>query len=224
MSIPSFHGACHLDDARMPDGSYKDLVGGWHDAGDYNKYNGYTPESVYALAFAYDHRRDFFNQFDRDANGQADILEEAVWGAEFLEKCINPETLDMIATISSGYGYWGKPEKETDNLPKTGDERRVRDNRVNASACMPGFALLGKYIPKYLDIAERLYEKHGGNMSAILALYNATQKQVYRDAARKRAETLLPKDKQSQLWVQLAGQQALIFILKLLLMAQKRIL
>lgn len=195
MSIPSFHGACHLDDARMPDGSYKDLAGGWHDAGDYNKYNGYTPESVYALAFAYDNRKVFFDKLDQDKNGKADILDEALWGAEFLEKCINPETLDMIATISSGYGYWGKPEKESDNLPGTGDERRVRENMVNASACMPGFALLGKYIPKYLAIAERLYQKYGGNMPVILALYRATQKQLYRDAARERAETLLPKDK-----------------------------
>ena len=103
----------------------------------------------------------------------------------------------MIATISSGYSYWGKPEKETDNLPGTGDERHVRDNMVNASACIPGFALLGKYIPKYLDIAEHLYEKHGGNMQTILALYSATQKQVYRDAARKGAETLLPKGKKT---------------------------
>jgi len=161
----------------------------------YHKYNGYTPESVYALAFAYDNRRDFFDKFDQDKNGKADILDEAVWGAEFLEKCINPETLDMIATISSGYGYWGKPEKETDNLPGTGDERRVRDNRVNASACIPGFTLLGKYIPKYLAMAERLYQKHGSNMPVILALYSATQKQIYREATRKRAETLLSTDK-----------------------------
>jgi hypothetical protein len=195
MSIPTFHGVCHLDDARMPDGSHKDLAGGWHDAGDYNKYNGYTPESVYALAFAYDNRRDFFNQFDRDKNGQADILDEAVWGAEFLEKCINIKTMDMISTISSGYGYWGRPDKETDNLPGTGDERSVRGNMVNASACTSGFALLGKYIPKYLDIAEKLYQKHGGNMQTILALYNATQKQIYREQASKRAQSLLPRNK-----------------------------
>ena len=209
--IPSFHGACHLDDARMPDGSYKDLAGGWHDAGDYNKYNGYTPESVYALAFAYDNRRDFFNQFDRDANGKADILDEAVWGAEFLEKCISPETLDMIATISSGYGYWGKPEKETDNLLQTGDERPIRDNRVNASSCTPGFALLGKYIPKYLDMAERLYQKHGGNMASILALYSATQKQAYRDAARKHAQMLLSNEKTNTTGFRELAQYAIAF-------------
>ena len=193
-AIPSFHATCHLDDARMPDGSYKDLSGGWHDAGDYNKYNGYTPESVYALVFAYDHRKAFFDQFDRDGNGRADILDEAVWGATFLEKCIHPDSLDMIATISSGYGYWGKPEEETDNQLRTGDERPIRGGMTNASSCTRGFALLGKYIPHYLPIAERIYQKYGANMTELLALYNATQKGVYRDAAKKCAQALLQKD------------------------------
>lgn len=195
VAVPSFHAACHLDDARMPDGSHRDLSGGWHDAGDYNKYNGYTPESVYALAFAYDRRKTFFDQFDRDENGQSDILDEAIWGAKFLEKCINPKSFDMVATISSGYGYWGKPEDETDNRPGTGDERPVRGDMRDASVCTRGFALLGKYVPHYLAIAERLYEKRGGTMPELLALYSATQKDIYRDAAKKRAETLVQKAK-----------------------------
>ena len=197
MAIPSFHAACHLDDAKMPDGSHRDLTGGWHDAGDYNKYNGYTPESVYALAFAYDRRKEFFDRFDRDGNGRADILDEALWGAKFLDKCIDHDTLEMVGAVSSGYGYWGKPEKETDNEPGTGDERAVRDDKGSASACLSGLALLGKYVPEYLTTAERIYEKHGGNMQVILALHSATQKQIYHDTARKRAELLLPKDKNS---------------------------
>jgi hypothetical protein len=193
MAIHSFHAACHLDDARMPDGNYRDLSGGWHDAGDYNKYNGYTPESVYALAFAYDHRKSFFDRYDRDGNGRADILDEAIWGAQFLEKCMNPDSLDMIGTISSGYGYWGKPEDETDNLVGTGDERPVRGGMANASACTQGFALLGKYVPHYLTLVERIYQKRDADMSGLLALYNATGKDIYRDAAKKRAEALLQK-------------------------------
>ncbi len=210
-AVPSFHAACHLDDAKMPDGSQRDLAGGWHDAGDYNKYNGYTPESVYALAFAYDRRRDFFDRFDRDENGRADILDEALWGAKFLDKCINPDTLEMVGTISSGYGYWGRPEKETDNLPGTGDERPVRDGMRSASACTPGLALVGKYVPEYLTTAERLYDKHAGNMQVILALHSATGKQVYRDAARKRAESLLPKDKNSAAGFRELAEYAMAF-------------
>ncbi|MHC4568788.1 MAG: glycoside hydrolase family 9 protein [Planctomycetota bacterium] len=210
-AVPSFHAACHLDDAKMPDGSHRDLTGGWHDAGDYNKYNGYTPESVYALAFAYDRRKGFFDKFDRDRNARADILDEALWGARFLGKCIDPDTLELVGTISSGYGYWGKPEKETDNVRKTGDERRVSNDKSNASACTPGLALLGKYVPEYLSTAERLYEKHGGNMQAILALYSATQKQLYRDAARKHAESMLPKDENSAAGFRELAEYALAF-------------
>lgn len=190
-AVPGFHAACHLDDARTEDGEHRDLAGGWHDAGDYNKYNGYTPESVYALALAYDRRPDFFDQFDRDQNGQADILDEAAWGAAFLKKCLDPQTLDLVNSVSSGYGYWGRPESETDNVPGTGDERPVRAGKGNASACTGGFALLGKYMPEYLAMAQRLYQKYDGDMSATLALYNATEEPTYRQAAKKRAEGLL---------------------------------
>lgn len=189
--VPGFHKTCHLDDAVMPDGTYKDLAGGWHDAGDYNKYSGYTPESLYALAYTYEHRKEFFDKYDRDSNGRADILDEAEWGAKFLKKCIDMDTGKFISTISSGYGYWGTPDKETDNVPKTGDERLVKQVSTDASACITGFALLGKYLPEYLVMAERLYEKHPGNMQTMLALYNATGESKYRDAAEKLAVRLL---------------------------------
>lgn len=190
-AVPGFHAACHLDDARTEGGDQKDLAGGWHDAGDYNKYNGYTPESVYALVLVYDRRVDFFDHFDRDGNDKADILDEALWGAAFLKKCLNRETLELVNTISSGYGYWGTPDSETDNKPGTGDERPLRAGQGNAAACTAGFALLGKYAPEYLALAEHLYQKYGGDMSTILALYSATEESTYREAAEKRAEQLL---------------------------------
>lgn len=197
MAVPGFHAACHLDDAKMPDGSYKDLSGGWHDAGDYNKYNGYTPESMYALISAYDRRKEFYDQFDDDKNGKVDILDEALWGAQYLKKCIDPKTLEMTGTISSGYRYWGKPEAETDNLPNTGDERPLRDLNGDPSFCISGFALLGKHLSdkSYVDLAERLYRKHGGNMDKLLALYSATQDEEYHKLAVKRAEQLLSEAK-----------------------------
>jgi hypothetical protein len=202
-AIPFFHPACHLDDAKMPDGSTKDLVGGWHDAGIYDKHNGLTSGALHALILAYDRRKDFFDQFDSDENGRADILDEAEWGAKYLQKCIDPETLEMmggiVASLGAGKYVWGRPEEQTDNIPKTGDERPVYDaGKGHASACIPGFAMLGKHLPdgqKYIDFAERLYQNEGGrgSIDQILALYNATQKQEYRDAARKRAKMLLSK-------------------------------
>ena len=112
IAVPGFHAACHLDDARMPDGTHRDLSGGWHDAGDYNKYCGFTPETFYALAVAYHRQPRLFDQWDRNHNGRADILDEALWGAEFLLKALDRESLDLVVnTISTGYRYWGEPQK-----------------------------------------------------------------------------------------------------------------
>jgi len=201
--IPGFHAACHLDDAKMPDGSHRDLTGGWHDAGDYNKYNGLTPEAVYALVQAYHCKPELYDQWDRDENGLADILDEAIWGARFVQKMLDPDRLELLDSVFSGYGYWGPPEGETDNLPKTGDERPVRPGRGNPAYCIPGFALLGhalktsgqpetaEYGQQLIDLAVRFYEKIGGGIDRLIPLFEATGGQRYRDLAQQRAEGLL---------------------------------
>ncbi len=198
MAIPGFHAACHLDDARMPDGSHRDLSGGWHDAGDYNKYNGYTPESFYALILAYDRKKEFFDQFDRDKDGVCDLLDEAVWGAKFLMKCLDNDTLKLIGTISTGYGYWDAPGKETDNQPGKGNDRPVRDGFGNRPAhLVSAFALLGKNVPSgkpYLDLAERLYGTHGGGIKELIHLYRATNNTTYKTALDQRISSTLSAD------------------------------
>jgi hypothetical protein len=201
-AIPFVHPACHLDDAKMPDGSIRDLVGGWHDAGIYDKHNGLISGAVHSMVTAYDRRKDFFDQFDVDENGRADILDEAEWGAKYLYKCIDQETLVMMGGIVKSLGKgkfkWGRPD-HTDNIPQTGDERPVYDaKKRHASWCISGFAMLGKYLPdgkKYIDLAERAYRDKGGEggMGQVLALYSATQKEEYREAARKQAKKLLAK-------------------------------
>ncbi len=205
IEVPGFHAACHLDDARLPDGSWKDLTGGWHDAGDYNKYIGLTPEAVSALVFAYHSKSEMFDGWDRDGNGRADILDEAWWGARFVRKMLNVDSLDLRESIFSGYRYWGPPEKETDNRPGTDDDRPVRQGKGNPTHCVAAFALLGKYLAddtvesprtakvgrEYIDIARRMYEKWGGGMQSLIALYEATGDERHRRVARHRAEELL---------------------------------
>lgn len=119
-AVPGFHTACHLDDSTSPDGTQFDCWGGWHDAGDYNKYHN-APyvlglEHVYAMA------RAAFDADDVDGNGRADLLDEIVWGADHARRMI-AEDGSTRGGITTGYGYWGPPEMETDNLPGTGDER-----------------------------------------------------------------------------------------------------
>jgi hypothetical protein len=203
MEVPGFHAACHLDDAKLADGTFRDLTGGWHDAGDYNKYNGLTPEAVYALAWAYHQRRDLYASGDRDGNRVPDILDEASWGARFVEKMIDLDTLELLESVSSGYRYWGPPEAESDNLPGTGDERPVRPGRGDPTYCAAAFALLGKaltdtaepdavsYGERLVELAERMFERHGGGMMTLVALLEATGNKRYRDLARENAKSLL---------------------------------
>nr|MDO8115355.1 glycoside hydrolase family 9 protein [Candidatus Sigynarchaeota archaeon] len=143
----SGHHACHLDDAMIFNGSslvYKNLTGGWHDAGDYNKYNSwyYTQWRVTrALADAWLDYKTTYSAFqDRYDSNAPDIIDEMLWGATYLLKCIDtvgikPTTRGLIihnihdwnyaSNRSAGASYWGPPDRNTDNIPNTGDERIV---------------------------------------------------------------------------------------------------
>lgn len=204
-AIPGFHAACHLDDARMPDGSHRDFSGAWHDAGDYNKYCGFTPESCYSLALAYHRKPALFRQWDRDGNGRADLLDEAIWGADFLLKAIDPASLELVAgTISTGYRYWDEPQKETDNVPGNRDDRPVTQVGGDRTWCAAALALTGAAVRTLGDtnrgesmirLATRLYEKIGGNLETLAALYSATRERRYLDAVRAQVEHLLQQPK-----------------------------
>ena len=200
-AVPGFHAACHLDDARLPDGTHRDLSGGWHDAGDYNKYCGFTPESVYALAVAYHRQPRLFQQWDRDHNGIPDIVDEARWGAEYLVKLMNVDTLELtINTISTGYRYWGAPERETDGLPGNADDRRVTQLGSDPTWYSAALALTGAALrecgaetrgSQLIQLAVRLHAKLGGGMETLTALYAATGQPSYRERARHQAADLL---------------------------------
>jgi Glycosyl hydrolase family 9/Cellulase N-terminal ig-like domain len=145
------HGPCHLDDANFAanhsdPNSWRNLTGGWFDAGDYNKYNGYTLLSVYSLAQAFDENPSFFSTSDRKStypntsyamhhsDSIPDIIEEAIWGADFLVKCINPNG-SMVGKVGSNdvhgwYGYTGIPEMETDGDPNTPLDNRKYDEQA----------------------------------------------------------------------------------------------
>ena len=200
-AVPGFHAACHLDDARMPDGTHRDLAGGWHDAGDYNKYFGFTPETFYALAVAYHRQPSFFAQWDHDRNGRADALDEALWGAQFLVKALDPDSLELVAdAIFAGYRYWGPPEQETDNQPGNRDDRPVTHRGGDRTWCAAGFALTGAALKQagdvargdeYVRLAVRLHEKTGGGLETLGALWAATGDAKYRQAAQAQVAQVL---------------------------------
>ncbi len=143
--VPGYEGheACHLDDGLWFNGTewvYKDLSGGWHDAGDYNKYTEdpyNTQYSAFALSFSYFLVPEFWDSIpSRYETDAPDIVDECVWGARFLQKLLVQDISGKIRALNgifsvnsegeySRFGYWKEPAGETDNIPGTGDERKV---------------------------------------------------------------------------------------------------
>lgn len=203
MEIPGFHKACHLDDAASEDGSKQfNLVGGWHDAGDYNKYH--NSPYVLGLVTAYTLQPERFSQQDEDGNGWSDFLDEIVWGAEHIERMVTQDG-SVHAGITSGYGYWNAPELETDNVPGTGDERRTRGPDTGGdpsehAAALAKVARLTKQV-HFAETAERSLrwslekgQKGIHQLSTAIDLYGATGKKEYESLARELFTILGPGD------------------------------
>ncbi len=86
------HPACHILPAHFFDDhkKNKDVAGGWHDAGDYNKFVPTTAVSAAFLLYLYDFLPEKFSDgqlnIPESHNGIPDILDEARWGLLWLLK------------------------------------------------------------------------------------------------------------------------------------------
>ena len=88
------HGPCHLEDAFLDfvGGGHakKDLSGGWHDAGDYNKYTLNAAFTVGVMLQAWDHFGDTLRAVRLDipesSNATPDFLDEVRWELDWLLK------------------------------------------------------------------------------------------------------------------------------------------
>jgi outer membrane protein assembly factor BamB len=194
MAIPGFHGACHLDDAVSADGKRQyTLWGGWHDAGDYNTYDNVP--YVLGLVTAYGVRKDAFDRQDEDQNGVGDFLDEILWGGEHTRRMIAPDG-SAYGEITAGYEFWGPAERETDNIPGTGDERPIRGMETgnDASRHAAAMAKIATYVSDkapWVEAAQRALEwalknnKRGPlPFAAAVNLYAATQDEKYAALAK----------------------------------------
>ena len=83
---------CHVNDAPFFDNPERSLnvTGGWHDAGDYNKFTVNTALSAGLLLYAYESNKNAFldNQLGipESGNGIPDLLDEVRWALEWLLK------------------------------------------------------------------------------------------------------------------------------------------
>ncbi|WP_168735932.1 glycoside hydrolase family 9 protein [Cohnella fermenti] len=136
-SAKLYHEAGHLDDAASEDGTtHYDLTGGWYDAGDYGKYAGNQWVAA-ELALAYVRHADAAAvKYDNDSNGIPDLVDEAVFGSEYLIKFA--DQLGGALYDLKNNASFVHPEKSTDNVNGTADDRRLSGLGVAGSAKAAG--------------------------------------------------------------------------------------
>ena len=134
---PFLRDSCHTHDgytlygekAGIPDSTYIDVSGGWHDASDYLQYSATSANATYHLLAAY---RDFPNVFmdEKQANGlngkngMADVLDEAKWGLDWLLK-MNPSPTIMFNQLGDDRDHQGMRIPKEDSFYGRGFERPV---------------------------------------------------------------------------------------------------
>jgi len=86
------YAICHLDDAPYYDNQqqYKEVRGGWHDAGDHNKFTVNTSLSAALLMYMYANNPSTFRDgqlgIPESGNAIPDILDEISWALRWLHK------------------------------------------------------------------------------------------------------------------------------------------
>ncbi len=113
---PYFNDSCHQHDGFIVDhptrtGEVIDARGGWHDATDYLQYTTTSANAVYHLLLAWkDHPEVYGDACLANGlagkNGIPDIIDEAIWGMEWLLK-MNPAYGEMYNQIADDRDHIG---------------------------------------------------------------------------------------------------------------------
>ena len=113
---PFLDRICHAYDGRsfygpMPDSSYVDARGGWHDAGDQLKYLITGSNATARMMLAWEAFPDVFedrvNAWGRPGqNGLPDILDEAKWGLEWIHR-LHPAPDQLIHQVADDRDHLG---------------------------------------------------------------------------------------------------------------------
>ncbi len=117
------HSACHLNDANQNyigfGNNIRDGKGGWHDAGDYNKYVVNAGITVGVLGFAWLHFKDKIQSINLNlpdtAPGYPEYLKELKWETDWLLKMAYPDGSGKVSHKVSAINFCGTimPEYES---------------------------------------------------------------------------------------------------------------
>ena len=204
------YGPCHLDDKiLLPDGTYRDAIGGWHDATDFWKPAGTQEKGVRGLG----------NVAKLTPELKDSLYEEIKWGNDYLLKLQDP----------LGFIYQGAPGdksptaesvKWTDNIPGTDDDRILTKTTHSWTPFADHNFIIAEsllvelyqdkhkdYTDKCLKSAKRCFEWvnqpeqqksyewwwicYGSGIGAGLHLYKVTGEEKYKEYALKMADKFL---------------------------------
>ncbi len=101
--------------------AYKDLSGGWADAGDYNKYVTYTNTVIHDLLWAYEENPNVFADnwnIPESNNNLPDILDEIKWELDWLMKMNNSDGSTHIKMGSLNHQDNSNPVPSQNNDPR----------------------------------------------------------------------------------------------------------
>jgi len=134
---PFLKDSCHTQDgyilyggkAGIPDSTFLDVSGGWHDASDYLQYVTTSANAVYHLLMA---QRDFPAVFADQylangltgKNGRADVLDEAKWGLDWLLK-MHPREDWMFNQLADDRDHMGMRIPGNDSFYGRGFQRPI---------------------------------------------------------------------------------------------------
>lgn len=93
----------------------RDLSGGWHDAGDYNKYVNFTHATLHYLLDAYEQHPSVFADtygIPESGNGIADILDEIKWELDWLLKMQNADGSVLMKVSTQGFQNASPPSTD----------------------------------------------------------------------------------------------------------------
>lgn len=185
---------CHQDDGFIVDhptksGEHIDVRGGWHDATDYLQYLTTSATATYHMLFAYQQVKDksvFKDEYNargrRGANGIPDILDEAKWGLEWVDR-MNPAPREMYYQIADDRDHAGMRLPYRDSVdygwgPGTGRPVYFVTGKPQG---------LGKYINRTTGVSSA-----AGKFASTFALGAEIMKEYYPEFAAKIASKVRP--------------------------------
>lgn len=145
--VPGWHEACHLDDGYIvEEDRFVEAAGGWHDAGDFRKWASSTSMIAFSLLIA---NRLYSGHEESLGLAPGIFLQEAMQGFDYFLN-IQQDDGSLLQNIGGGKDTFHDNGdcRYTDNVPQSGDERRIHPGHAKPPA---------KYAALFALYAEELW-------------------------------------------------------------------